>query len=346
MKKILIVGQGIAGTVLAWTLQGLGQDVYVIDAQDHQTLSASQVAAGIINPVTGKRFAKSWMFETLFAHARTCYLQLETQLDVPIWQDLCIERMLYQPEELNNWSLRSHAPEFSDFIGDATSMAHWKNFAKSDHLFGRIHHAARVRFETLLPVFREKWLNVGKLIEQKFDYQDIEKFTLDFDLVLFCEGYRGSSNPLFQHLAWNITKGEAFHITLKTDQPLPTSEVLKKGVLIAPIQSGQYWVGSTNEWKYKDSLPSTAGRIWLEENLDDMLATPYVLETHLAAIRPTVKDRRPLIGLHPAFPKIGIFNGLGTKGALLAPYWAHHFAQHLLKGTALDPQVDIQRFDA
>lgn len=346
MKKILIIGQGIAGTVLAWTLQGFGMHVVVMDAPDKQELSASQVAAGIINPVTGKRFAKSWMFETLFAHARMCYLQLEAHLGVPIWEDLLIERMLCRPEELNNWSLRSHSPDFSNFLSDATPVARWQPFTKSDHLFGTIQHAARVRFETLLPVFRQKMINTGNLIEQRFDYQDIDKFASNFDLLLFCEGYRGGSHPLFQQLGWNVTKGEAFHITIEGDERLPSTEILKKGALIAPLQTGKYWVGSTNEWTYNDPLPSTEGRIWLEKNLEDMLNTPYLLESHLAAIRPTVKDRRPIIGLHPQFPKLGIFNGLGTKGALLAPYWAHHFAQHLLQGTLLDPQVDIRRFDA
>ncbi|MDX2279514.1 MAG: FAD-dependent oxidoreductase [Saprospiraceae bacterium] len=346
MKKILIVGQGIAGTVLAWTLQGLGQDVYVMDAPDQQTLSASQVAAGIINPVTGKRFAKSWMFETLFAHARACYLQLEVQLGVQIWQDLRIERMLQQPEELNNWSLRSHAPDFSSFLSDAEQTGQWQPFAQPNHLFGVIHHAARVRFETLLPVFRQQLLLAGRLIQQRFDYQDLDKFALDFELLLFCEGYSGISHPLFQHLGWNVTKGEAFHIAMEGNEGLPSSEILKKGALIAPLEPGKYWVGSTNEWTFTDALPSATGHAWLKNNLEHMLKTPYQVKTHLAAIRPTVKDRRPLIGTHPQFPKLGIFNGLGTKGALLAPYWAQHFAQHLLQGTLLDPQVDIRRFSA
>jgi hypothetical protein len=342
LKKILIIGQGIAGTVLAWQLRQLGADVWVMDAPA-ETPSASSVAAGIVNPVTGKRFAKSWMFEEMFPYARACYQQMEQQFGVQIWQDLSIERMLQHPEELNNWSLRTHAPEYAHFVSPPLSNGVWQTFTHAGYEFGVIHQAARVHFETLISVFRQKLQAEDRLIEARFDFNSLDQMSADYDFLLFCEGHRGSKNPLFHHLPWNVTKGEALHIRLNSNQLKPKNEILKKTVLLAPYQGEIYWTGSTNEWKFDDPAPSVAGREWLEKELRAMLDVPFTIEAHKAAIRPTVKDRRPLIGMHPAFPKIGIFNGLGTKGGLLAPYWAQHFAQHVLHGLLLDPQVDIRR---
>lgn len=342
MKKILIIGQGIAGTVLAWQLQQLGADVWVMDAPA-ETPSASNVAAGIVNPVTGKRFAKSWMFEEMFPYARTCYQQMEQQFGVQIWQDLSIERMLQHPEELNNWSLRTHTQDYAHFVAPPQSNGAWQAFTRPGYEFGIIHQAGRVRFEVILPIFRQKLQAENRLIEARFEFESLDQMSSAYDFLLFCEGYRGSTNPLFQDLPWNVTKGEALHIRLDSNQLKPQHEILKKTALLAPFQGETYWVGSTNEWKFNDPAPSVAGKEWLEKELRAMLKIPFTIEAHQAAIRPTVKDRRPLIGIHPAYSKIGIFNGLGTKGGLLAPYWAQHFAQHVLHGIPLDPQVDIRR---
>ena len=55
-------------------------------------------------------------------------------------------------------------------------------------------------------------------------------------------------------------------------------------------------------------------------------------------------ERRPFVGLHPKFSNIGILNGMGTKGVMLAPYFSNHFIEHLLDGKALDKEVDVRRF--
>ncbi|HNM27974.1 MAG TPA: FAD-dependent oxidoreductase, partial [Saprospiraceae bacterium] len=92
--------------------------------------------------------------------------------------------------------------------------------------------------------------------------------------------------------------------------------------------------------------PTAGERAILRGRLADMLAAPYEIVAHRAAVRPSTKDRRPFLGLSLLDPRVALFNGLGTKGALLAPYWAQHLADHLLNGAALDPEVDIRRFSA
>ena len=55
-------------------------------------------------------------------------------------------------------------------------------------------------------------------------------------------------------------------------------------------------------------------------------------------------DRRPVIGCHPEEDRVAIFNGLGTKGVSLAPYFSDLFAQHLVENRQLCSEVDVRRF--
>ena len=110
------------------------------------------------------------------------------------------------------------------------------------------------------------------------------------------------------------------------------------------MQDGLYWAGSTCGRKYADGRPTVEGREYLEGRLRDILKLPFEVVEHRAAIRPTVKDRRPFLGRHPEYPQLALFNGLGAKGASLGPFWAKHMADFLIKNVTLEEAVDIGRF--
>jgi glycine/D-amino acid oxidase-like deaminating enzyme len=74
-----------------------------------------------------------------------------------------------------------------------------------------------------------------------------------------------------------------------------------------------------------------------------MLKMPFEVVDHLAAIRPTVRDRKPYLGSHTLHENIHIFNGLGAKGSSIGPYFASHFADWLNGETELDKEVNIKR---
>lgn len=114
--------------------------------------------------------------------------------------------------------------------------------------------------------------------------------------------------------------------------------------MVAPLGNGLFWAGASYAWKFDDSGATEAEQNYLEGHLEKMLNVPYEVVRRMGAVRPTVKDRRPFIGRSPEQPNVYIFNGLGTKGALLAPYWAARFSEHILDGAPLDPEVDIRRF--
>jgi glycine/D-amino acid oxidase-like deaminating enzyme len=160
--------------------------------------------------------------------------------------------------------------------------------------------------------------------------------------IIFCEGAFAADNPYFKFFPFQLAKGERLKVRIENFYP---DRVINGEVFILPEkQADEYYIGATHDWYFDDELPSEKGKQELLANLQSFLKSPFEVLAHESAIRPTVKDRRPFIGLHPESPRVGIFNGMGTKGISLAPYFAQHFAKHLLEKTPLLPEVDINRF--
>lgn len=302
---------------------------------------SSNIAAGIVNPITGKRYAQSWRFDDFFPVAREFYAEAEDFFDIKIWHDLPILRLLPDIEAENDWALRSAKPGFSTYMEGGVGAGDWSEWLWPGFRFGQIRQAGRVDFLPFLQAYRRYAQEAGFFLPEA-GRQSPDVLLQDHDYVIYCEGARGASNPLFADLNWQVSKGEALlirpHAVLPADLPM-----LKQKIMVVPLEDGLFWCGANNEWNFDHTMPTVEGRQGIEEGLKEMLSVPYEVTGHYAAVRPTVKDRRPLLGCLPAQPRIGIFNGLGTKGGLLAPYWALQMADYLLSGKTIDPEVDIRR---
>ena len=340
--KFLIIGQGIAGTVLAWTLRKRGVQVCIADG--NLPGSSSPVAAGIINPVTGKRFVKTWRFDEFYPAAMSAYQALEKELNVPVWSEQPIVRLLATPQESNDWSARCALPDYATHLGEPYDAGDWQGLVKPGFRFGAIRQAARVDFPALLSASRQKAASSGDFLEMSVEYNAVEHLSQEFDGIIFCEGYRAEANPFFPDLAWQIAKGEALLIRFPDNEVGVIGQMLKKTMTLVPVGNNLFWAGGSYQWHYRDLLPSEPEKNFILNHVSDMLSAPFEIIGHVAGVRPTVKDRRPLLGQSISHSNIFIFNGLGTKGALLAPYWAAHFSDHLLERKPLEKEVDIRRF--
>lgn len=339
--RCLIIGHGIAGAVLAWTLQNRGVQVEVVDA--HQPNSSSRVAAGIVNPVTGKRFVKSWRYDDFYPIAKAAYQSMEQQWGISIWRDFTILRQLDTAGALNDWSARMADSEYANILGQRPDLGSWSEIAEPGFAVGEIRQAARVDFGTLLQKSEAILKTAGRFQTQNISLAQVGRQAADYDICIFCEGAHGADNPFFPDLPWQLSKGEALLFRLKQPKS-DLQEILKKTLLLAPVGDGLIWAGSSYTWDVADSGTTIAGQAMLEERIGAVLKVPFDIVQHYAAIRPTVKDRRPFLGASQVDSRVFIFNGLGTKGGLLAPYWAAHLADHILNGTALDSEVDVGRF--
>lgn len=349
MTKILLIGQGIAGTLLAWSLRGRGCQVHIADGN---LVGASSIAAaGIINPVTGKRFVKSWRFDEFFPVAKTVYQALEQALGISIWDERPTLRLLGTPEEANDWAIRCTQPDYIDHLGERKDAGSWAPFLKPGFGFGVIRQSARAKLPQLVAAYRAMLREEGVFIEQNIEYQAVEGLLQSYDRIVFCEGWQATANPYFPNAPFRVSKGEALIIRFPDDSdpvvvggnidgltgsqtinitPTPT-DMLKKTMLLVPMGDGTFWVGSTYRWHFKDTLPSAEGREYILGYLHEMFAAPFEIVDHVAGIRPTMIDRRPVVERSKVNPNIFIFNGLGTKGALLAPYFAIQLANEICK---------------
>ena len=340
--KFLLIGQGIAGTVLAWALKKQGAQVYIADG--NLPGGSSLAAAGIINPVTGKRFVKSWRFDDFFPAAKSAYQDLEKDLNTRIWSEQPIVRLLNTPGEANDWSARCALPDYADHLSESDDAGDWTEMIRPGFRFGLIRRAARVDFPALISAFRTKVVAEGVFLQKNIEYEAIEGLTDEYDGIIFCEGYRGQENPFFPNLPWQLAKGEALLLRFHTESAGKAGQMLKKNMTLVPVGDNLIWAGGSYQWHYPDLLPSENEKTYILSHLAEMLGAPFEIVGHVAGVRPTVKDRRPFLGRSPLHPNVLIFNGLGTKGALLAPYWAEHFAEYLIRERPLDKEVDIGRF--
>lgn len=339
--KILVVGQGIAGTVLALTLRQAGVEVWCMDGKEQ--ISCSGIAAGVINPVTGKRYAKSWNFDVFYPFAKQFYTSIEPLTKNKIWFEYPIVRLLGSPLESNEWNLRSARPEFAGLMYYSEHAGEWEGHIKPGFMYGGLHQAGRVEFEALMQYNRHLSELEGRWIPRHLKMEEAEVLLDDFTHIIFSEGYRSEYNPYFPSIPWQSAKGD--RLLVRLPEPLPRSSMLKKQIILAPVADDLYWAGANYYWEYADTLPTEKGLQFIENELNIMLQSPYTIVNHSAAVRPVIKDRRPVMGWSNRNPKIGIFNGLGSKGALLAPWCAAHFVAHLQQNTPIDPELDVQRFD-
>lgn len=342
---VLIVGQGICGTLLSWWLHKEGKSFLVMD--DGAENSASRVAAGIINPVTGRRYVQTWMAEDLLAFAQTTYVELGADLDAVL---------LYQRNLIDFFPSPQMRSAFIDRIGeDGTYLRTYPDQNRFNESFrydfgcGEISPVYGINFSLLLSLWRKKLETRNSLREEKFIAEDLQVRedgviygSITARKIVFCDGAGGLQNPWFGRLPFSAVKGEALVIECKD---LPTDHVFKKGMMLTPMpERDRFWVGSNYQWEFENDEPSEEFLAATTTLLNHWLKKPYRVLQHKAAVRPATLERRPFAGFHPVRNAVGILNGTGTKGASLAPFFAQQLAQHLVHGSPLMPEVDVKRF--
>jgi glycine oxidase len=346
----IIVGQGLAGSVLAHLLLQKGKSVLVIDHDEIP--SSSSIAAGLINPITGWRFVKTWLIDELIPEAKSVYQDLEELLNIPLWNERIMVRALKNIEEENQWILKSSYEDYQNYCSKTIFSGYYPTLShqlKHFRSFAEIKQCIQVDVPTLIQKYRAYLVENKLIINESFCYEDLiiddQGVTYkDFEAkkIIFCEGAKAVNNPYFNYLPFNLDKGELLIVRIPNLNQ--TEKIIKNIISIVPIGDDTYWVGATNEWNYQDELPSQLKKADLIAELDYILHIPYQIIDHQAGIRPTVKDRRPFIGSHPEHQTLSIFNGMGTKGTSLVPFFAKHFVDHLTNNEPLDISIDIKRF--
>ncbi len=347
MKEIdyIIVGQGLAGSVLAYSLIQENQKVLVVDEEAES--SSSRVAAGLCNPVVFKRLTKSWMIDEVLPLAKEFYQKQEALLNDQFYFDVPIYKLFVDEKEQSFWKQKSNEPHLFDWINHKVEYPFDKE--KMMYPFGasKTLQSGFLKTANWLEKFKHYLIEKESYINMKFDYDKI-KFSEnavvwnDYSAkkIIFCEGYQSIYNPYFDWLPFKLTKGEVLTVKFKN---LKIDHAINKGVFVLPFE-GEYKLGATYNWDQIDNKSTKEGETELIKRAKRFINDEIITVEHKAGVRPTVSDRRPLLGIHPEQYQLAVFNGMGTKGVMLAPYFAEKMVQFLLKNKKISPEANINRF--
>jgi len=339
----LIIGQGLCGSFLSRYLLEAGCSVLVMDQPVEN--SASRIASGIINPVTGRRLVRTWEIEQLMPFAWEAYSSWGEQLQQSLIRNISVLDFPPTPSMLQAFEERAAEDAYLQY---PVAEDEWKAFFNFIFPPGLIEPALSISIGTLLTAWRKELENRQSIRSAVFEWNDLRYTDSEIryrDIIakkiIFCDGVNGQQVPCFQLLPFAPNKGEVIWARIPD---LPDSHIYKLGIHIVPWEGDVFWIGSSYEWNFTHDQPTESFRKQIEQTLQKWLRVNFQILDHRAAIRPANLERRPFVGLHPHYPSLGILNGMGTKGCSLAPWFARELANHLLLGTPIHPQADMARF--
>jgi glycine/D-amino acid oxidase-like deaminating enzyme len=344
MTDYIIVGSGLAGIAFAETLLQHNKSFIVFE---NKSQNSSSIAGGLYNPVILKRFSEVWNAKQQLEMANKFYAVIEKKLSHKFDYKIPIYRKFFSIEEQNNWFAASDKPNLAPFL--STTIVHKKyNGIDAPFGYGEVLETGYVDTIALLTHYHNYLKSLNLLVSTTFDYTALQTFESHVEYqnikakhIVFAEGYGMHSNPFFNQLPLDGTKGELFIIRAAD---LDLDVIINTSVFILPLGDNLFKVGATYNWEDKTNEPTTEGKQELVDRIKEILNCDFEIIEHFAGVRPTVKDRRPLLGTHPQNANIHILNGLGTRGVMLAPTLAKDLYDFIEKGKPLDKTIDIKRY--
>lgn len=346
MKNFIIVGQGLSAAVLMHSFYENNVSFYVVG--NPELSRCSQVAAGIWNPVVFKRFTKSWLADDLIPYLNTFYSACENRLGKKLITQRRMVKPFVEEQEKTLWQKKSVA-ELRNFLDEEIHQN-----IPDELLNLNIHNGFSY-------VLRCGNLNVAEFLNatfdfykehylyETFDYSELKIFhdkvvyrNLEAKQIVFCEGYVVKNNPYFNWVPLKPAKGEV--LTIQTSELKLKNQIFNKNGFLMGVADNLYKLGATYEWNDLTEQTSESALNELKEKLSEMTSVNYSVLTQEAGIRPSSIDRRPIIGKHPKHHNLNIFNGLGTKGVMLAPFFADNFVHFCLQKETLREEVNVNRF--
>ena len=340
-KKILIVGAGLSGISVATHLIKNDADVTIID---NGVNFSSRIAAGMINPLVFRRMTKSWRVDDFIPFLKDYYREYESITNSQFLFDVPIRRLFSSEQEREFWLEKENRKDFEPYMHKVTEEDMQYSGAKNPFGSGRLKETFYVEVNSFLTNMKLWIQENGTVINEQFDYNRLIEATYKdvlYDEIIFCLGYLNKECPYFGELPLDQTKGQT--LTIKS-QTLPEDLSLNRKCFMLPKGNHTFKIGSTYEWSDPTTHITTEAKDELLKNLSYITDETVEVVNQEAGIRPTTRDRRPLIGTHKIHKNYHIFNGLGAKGYMLAPLISKEFVNYLLNDYKLDPEVDINRY--
>ncbi len=338
----IIVGQGLAGSALAIQLLKRNKKILVIDKPDLNR--ASSVAAGLFNPITGKKMVKTWMADVLFPYLYEFYREAEELTKSSFFHPMPLYRPFISIEEQNEWMAKSAEPAFLAYID---SVLTHPSIAEANDQFGglMLKQCGYLDSKKYMLAVRNKIIDTAHYLNEEFKFQElsVEEKVIQYkdfsaDKIIFCNGTQ--PNPLFNGLPIKPLKGETITLQGNTSPCM----ILNRGVYALPLEENQWRVGATYNFNDNEPIVTETSRIELEGKVNALCQFPYTVIDQQWGMRPTTPDRRPILGEHAKLNSTFIFNGLGTKGVSLAPYFSMILIRLTENQVPINKEVSIERY--
>ena len=341
----IIIGIGIAGISFCEQLKAQGKTFLVFDNASQQS---SSVAGGLYNPVVLKRFTSVWKSEEQLNLAMPLYAQIEKDLNVKLDYKMSVYRRFNSLEEQNDWFAASDKPILSKYLS-TNILKNNNDTITAPFGFGEVLNTGRIDVKTMIEAYKIDLLKRRLLFQESFEYEvliakndTVVYKGIEAKRIVFAEGYGVSKNPYFKSLPLVPAKGELLTIHAPD---LKIDFVLKAGVFLIPLNDDFYIVGATYEWKDLSQEISKKAETELLSKLKRLINCDFKVVNQVAGIRPTVKDRRPLVGEHEHYKNMYVLNGLGTRGIMIGPYVAKQLYNYIEHNISLNKEIDIKRFE-
>jgi len=345
MVDYIIVGLGLAGIAFCERLEQHGKTFVVIN-DDSQT--SSTIAGGLYNPVILKRFSLAWKADEQLKMVLPFYKALEDKLGISLDHKVPVLRIFASVEEQNLWFEAADKKKLQLYLSTKL-LANNNPCLNAPFGFGEVLHTGRVDTKQLAKAYSGYLSKKKLLFRETFNFEDLKLGTngvsygaINAKRIVFATGFGLKSNGYFNYLPLNGTKGELLTINAPR---LKEESVIKSSVFIIPMGNDLYRIGATYKWNDKSNEPTSEARYELQTKLDTFLNCDYKILSHVAGIRPTVADRRPLVGKHPVFNDMYLLNGFGSRGVMIAPYASNQLFEYIENGGTIDPEMNISRYE-
>ncbi len=348
IRDYLIVGQGMAGSLLGWILLQRGHRVLIVD-DGHRT-AASMAAAGLVNPLAGLRFSRPPDVDRWLSAARALYRELGSAFERQYFHEIGMVRVFRSTEQIRFWEKRAAEAAAMPLLGERFAAHASGQSIRAPYGGFRQRQTGYLDVRALLDDLRRRFREDGNWVRATLDYSQLDPETGELKqlrhgaaTIVFCEGYRIAENPWFGWLPLSPGRGEV--LTFDSDQVLP-DEIINGAHWLIPLADGRYRVGSTYDRRHLEAGTTAAGRDQILHGLTQLLGRNIALEldAHHSGIRPGTRDRHPFLGRHANLPMLAVFNGFGARGTLTIPWYARRFADYLDHARPLPPEADIRRF--
>jgi glycine oxidase len=342
----IIVGQGLGGSVLALKLIEQGYSVKVIDKPEMS--SCSKAAAGIWNPVVFKRLTKSWMIDELLPELLQFYKQTEKLFNASLITEREIIKIFSEQQEADLWKKKAEE-ELKNYLDKTIYSNEIAGIKNSAYGYSKVLQAGNLDVKKFLQLTKQFLMEKESSIEEKFNYDElIVSETISYkDIkaknIMFADGYLIRNNPFFNYVPFKPAKGEVLTINSKTLNI--GSSIINKNSFLMQLEKDTYKFGATYDWNNLNDNTSSDALSDLEKRFSKMAEADHIVTGHEAGVRPSVVDRRPVLGSHPIYQNMFVFNGFGTKGVMLAPYFAQKLMNFIKFKEPLNDEVNVSRFN-